>query len=57
MAIILWILQYLVWAALTCVLLTFVAQAWQRKQYRLFGFNMTAAICTIGMLLRLIFGL
>lgn len=52
----LWILQYLFWAALTTIELTFVAQAWHRKQYRMFGLNMTAAICTAAMLLRLIFG-
>lgn len=52
--VLLFAVQYALWAIMTCYLLTQVARSWHRKQYRLFGLNMTAAICTIAMLLKLL---
>lgn len=52
--ILLFSVQFAFWAILTVILFSWTAHAWFKKQHRLFGLSMTAALCTSAMLLNLI---
>ena len=54
LAALLFALQFTFWAIVTAVFFNWTAQAWIKRQHRLFGLTLTAALCTSAMLLKFI---